>query len=230
MNDADLILDDEDELTAEEAEFSGVNVRRLCHTGSGGDLQLSERRDRINRAVRLQDIIAELHDGETRDLFSCPFHGTDSRPSFKVYPEKNNAFCFGCPGDGFYDSVKFVAAKLEFSALRAIHWIEKRYKLPPLDVIGGEEEEDLDEEPSDHRVVTLTFDDLVDPYIALTAAAFAQNPNIWTVRGHMQRLYDAVPDEAPDSPASLLKALPLAKVLGMRRLEAIKTQRFGEHA
>jgi len=206
-----------------------VTPKKVSRTLFNGDLkdpQIIDRWDRINEKVQLQDVIAELHDGESREIFSCPFHGSDTRPSFKVYPAKNNAWCFGCPNDkGYYDSVKFAAAKLECSYHRAIVWLEKKYNLPPMEAQPEQEDED-----DDGRVVYLTFEHLKDPFIKLAAAAFLKKPDPRVARRYISIFFNAVPDGNPESPEEIQKALALAKVLGGKALERIKINTFGPQA
>jgi len=216
----ELEIDDDD------IAFTQENAR-IFYRAHFDDPQLIERWERINLKVKLQDVIADLHHGESREVFSCPFHGRDSRPSFKVYPAKNNAWCFGCPDQSnYYDAVRFVSAKFDYGRLQAIIWLEKKYHLPPLEKsLDEEDEEGL--EKSGQRVLSLKFEDLEDPYITAVAAAFAANPDPWMVRGLIQTFFDALPAGPPEAPEEIVKLQTLGRVLGQKALDAIKRVRFG---
>jgi hypothetical protein len=221
MNELDIDIDD---LFTREIEITRENARLHC----GADSDLSERWDRITKEINFREVIADLHNGESRELFSCPFHGRDSRPSFKVYPQKNNAWCFGCPDNtGYYDSVRFTALKLGVSKLEAIIWLERKYNLPPLKLHPNDEDEPEEQEEEEQKIVSLRFEDLEDPYIAVVAALFAKNPSPLAVRGYIQTFFDAVPTGERDSPEEVSKLMSLARVLGQAELEAIKRARFG---
>lgn len=182
--------------------------------------QLTERWDRINSNVRFQDVIADLQEGECRELFGCPFHGPDSRPSFKVYVAENSGWCSGCP-DGFryYDSVRFVAAWRDCSNRLAIEWLEEKYGFP-----------DLVSKPDDDiQISTLTFYDVVEPFLTRAAKLLRDNPDPEKARMYVQMFFNAIPVGEPDSRVELLRALPLAKVLGWAALTDIKTRKFGYH-
>lgn len=58
----------------------------------------------IHEKVSTYDVLrrggVELRHDDTEEQFSCPFHGSDSKPSARVYPESNtgpsHAWCYVC--------------------------------------------------------------------------------------------------------------------------------------
>jgi hypothetical protein len=217
MDEFDYDYDDDDNVEPTKRKRSHALYR------AGQDPQIIERWDRINDKIQLQEVIADLHDGESRELFSCPFHGRDSRPSFKVYPLKNNAWCFGCPdGAGYYDSVRFVAAKLSCSKLQAIVWLEKKYRLSPIEAEPEDDEDDDDDDGV--RYVSLQFDDLKDAYIKTAAEEFLKNPNPYLARQYIGVFFDSVPERELDPTEQRRQLVKMAEILGQKELDKIKAR------
>jgi hypothetical protein len=220
VDEIDLIDDSEFGVSA--VEFTRQTARDLYRAGFGST-DLIARWDRIRSEIRFEDIVSELH-GTNTLVISCPFHGRDSRPSFFLYKRSNDGYCFGCPqGEQYYDSVRFAAAKLACSRAQAISWIEKHYDLPTLE--GVEDDEDEDDETEDGtRIVQLTFNELCEPFIALAAASFTQDPDPDLAREYIELFFDSVPERNANlkSEEELRKARTLGRVLGMEALEAIK--------
>lgn len=178
-----------------------------------------ERWNRARWEVDFHDlVISLLEEGKLLrnyqgNKISCPFHGTDSTPSFTFYPGSNSAFCFGCeppPTNQFYDNVRFVSALYGISKRDALKWIEKKFKMPALaEIVEGPVTSDQEEE----EVVTLTFDDLKEPFL----------------------VYASVLDKDADKAAAMLEAffkaqqdqdpLPIAKFLGKDRISRILRQK-----
>lgn len=122
----------------------GINPRRI---------------ERIHEEIRFDDVVAQFVPS-VGDKISCPFHGTDSTPSFQVYRGSNDGFCFGCPsGQGYYDHIKFVKLSLGCTWIQALKWIEKTFDLPPLPDVIVEQDED------EEITTEVTFNDLSEPFL-----------------------------------------------------------------
>ena len=144
--------------------------------------------ERIHEEVRFDDLVSDLT-GRTGYKISCPFHGTDSTPSFQIYPGTNSGFCFGCaPPTGYYDHIKFVREFLGLSWYEAIVWIERKYGLPPLsDVL-------VEDEDSDEQEVTVGFDDLKEAYLAKAAAEVRETRSLDLAESYIDRYFTALRD------------------------------------
>lgn len=203
----------------EDFEWTREKARELYRAGFG-DPNMMERWDRIREVIPIEDVIAELQ-GTRGLVISCPFHGTDSRPSFNIYKRHNDAFCFGCPeGEKYYDSVRFVAAKFGMTRLQAIVWLEKEYELPPLEAAEEEEEDD----DTEVVVTTLNFNHLAEPFIHRAASAFLAELDAELVREYIAMFFDALPDRNEDlnSDESQVKVMPMVRTLGWKAVEEIK--------
>jgi len=78
--------------------------------------------------------------GGRQQQFSCDLHGdgTDSKPSARVYPETQQWFCFACGTSR--DAIQTVRDKEGLDFRTACDVLEKRYHLPPLPWVEGDEE------------------------------------------------------------------------------------------
>jgi hypothetical protein len=122
----------------------GINPRRI---------------ERIREDVRFDDVVSHFV-RNVGDKISCPFHGTDSTPSFQVYRGSNDGFCFGCPaGKGYYDHIRFVKESLGCTWVAALKWIEKEFELPDLPDVIIEQDED------EEITTEVTFTDLSEPFL-----------------------------------------------------------------
>lgn len=134
-----------------------------------------ERLEQIKREVEFSDLVADLT-GKTGSEINCPFHGTDSTPSFYIYPPSrgNNGWCFGCPpGQQYWDHVRFVRELLGYGYPKAVAFIEETYKLPHIDDIEEEVEAGTED-----VTITVEFEDLVEPYILAARREIATNRDI----------------------------------------------------
>ena len=89
-------IDDELLLPTEtEVNFEKDTLYNLYQTGGSREIN-PERWDRVRKEIRFEDVVADLtgHSGSTS--IRCPFHGSDSRPSFWLYKGTNDGWCFGC--------------------------------------------------------------------------------------------------------------------------------------
>jgi len=122
----------------------GINPRRI---------------ERIREDIRFDDVVAQFIP-RVGDKISCPFHGTDSTPSFQVYRGSNDGFCFGCPaGKGYYDRIRFAKESLGCTWVQALKWIEKTFELPALPDVLIEQDED------EEITTEVTFTDLSEPFL-----------------------------------------------------------------
>ena len=116
--------------------------------------------ERIQEEVRFDDLVSDIV-GRVGEFISCPFHGNDSTPSFRIYRGSNDGFCFGCPaGKGYYDHIRFVKQYHGITWIQALKWIEKKYNLPPMADVVIEKDED------DEITTEVTFSDLSEPFLA----------------------------------------------------------------
>jgi hypothetical protein len=141
----------------EDVDLQKSTLNKLYQCGAARGIN-PKRKERIHEEVRFDDLIADLT-GHTGEFISCPFHGSDSSPSFKIYRGSNDGFCFGCPpGKGYYDHIRFVKEIRGVSWVEALRWIEKKYDLPPLPDVDYEDEED-------EATIQITYTDLCEPYL-----------------------------------------------------------------
>ncbi len=215
--------EDEDYLVAESIDLEREKAREM-YRATLGDVNLSPRWARILDEVQFVDVVEAIHGPAPSDgMISCPFHGRDATPSFKLYKGSNSAYCFGCPeGQKYYDAVRFTAAKFGYTPLQAIHWLEKRYDLPPLEA----EAEELEE--GDTVIVNLNFSHLAEPFIRRAGEHFLSTLDPDLAREYIAMYFEAVPGRNAnlDSEEELLKTVPLARVLGWKALEQLKKQRL----
>jgi len=206
-------------------EFTEEQAQLVKEATSGS--YFARRCDRVRAKVPFRDLVDEL-EGTHSLTISCPFHGRDSRPSFYIYPHKNNGFCFGCPeGEGYYDSLKYAAKKLGVSRLKAVEYLEKKFSLPPLETCPEDfEEEEDDEEDPEEETFTLTFENLSQPFIEY--AGSLKSTAAGPVRVLMRTYWEARPQKGADPTSSeeLMKAMKLARILGSKRLQEIKKKVF----
>lgn len=138
----------------------------------------------------------------------CPFHGSDSTPSFYLYDHTNSGYCFGCPPpkqNQTYDSINFVAKFFDINKVEALRWIEKHYKLP---YIAGTPSPDYEEDEEDEEY-TLTVEDLAPHYLRVAPTLIE---SVDDAKALLKKYFLAVREEDP---------LFLARVLGRRRLDSI---------
>lgn len=101
---------------------------------------ISEARwERAKANPDVRDLIQDLF-GLRGNPISCPFHGTDSKPSFNFFPKNNDCTCYGCgDGDNYWDNVKIVARNFGYHTPEgkddrhaALEWLEAHYPMPKL--------------------------------------------------------------------------------------------------
>ena len=184
----------------------------------------TERWERVRWSIDFYDMTLSLledhkllrnHKG---NKISCPIHGGydgDSTPSFTFYPGTNSAYCFGCEAptaNQCYDNVKLVSLIFGVSKRDALVWLEKKYKLPPLESPKFTQKSAEDDSEEDEEV-TLTFDDLKEPFLAMTSVL---NSDAHRMKELLHVYFKAEHEKDP---------LPLAKVLGKNRVIKILTKK-----
>ena len=170
--------------------------------------------ERAIEEVNFQDLVEELTGHRSNDKISCPFHGTDSTPSFGFWPHKNNGFCFGCPpGEQYYDNILFAAKWFSFSRVKALMWLEKTYKLPPMEDVLLEDEFEEEEE------VLVELADLVEPYIRQARREVQQHQDPELALGYIQRYFEA---EHDNDPVLLARVLDPSTLLRIQQKKAFK--------
>jgi len=193
-------------------EFSAAEAAKLLRDGIN-----PARWERIRDQVEFLDVVDALVDRSDQrrrgNVISCPFHGTDSTPSFQIYPVNNNAYCWGCPHDDqYWDPIKFTARILGKTNRQALKWLEKEFNLPILPELHG----DVDEEMDEGKTFTLEVEDLAPMYVR-------------TVRTYARRHKDCegVAEEVHEAVRKFFEAvkandpLPLAKVLGAKVIKKL---------
>lgn len=90
-----------------------------------------ELRKYIQDTVRLLELLIE--DGftslnhEVEQQISCPFHGSDSKPSARYYPESNSMYCFTCKKS--WDVISYVMDKKASSYRSSIELLISKFNL-----------------------------------------------------------------------------------------------------
>lgn len=183
----------------EDVEFSPAAVKALY-----GGVVAEQRWTRANSEIRFDDVVQELT-GKWGRAISCPFHGTDSTPSFYLFAANNDGYCFGCPPkEGYYDNVRFAAKYLNFSRVKALKWLERKWDLPPIaDSVLEEEESD------DSEIITnLVFADLSETYIQLAIADIQSAGEPELAEEYLRIYYEAEKDESVEPLARVIAAEP----------------------
>jgi hypothetical protein len=183
-----------------EIELDRASAQALYGMNSMGINPL--RWERARTDILFEDLVEELH-GTRQQVISCPFHGRDSKPSFHLYRRTNDAYCFGCkPGANYYDSIRFVAAKLEMTHVKSLLWLEKHYNLPHIaDALDDYTDEESEE-------VSITFDDLSGPYIFRASTDIQATKDVELAMDYLKIYFQAKKATETGDP------LPLARVLG----------------
>lgn len=206
-------------------EFGREQASKISRAGPASNI--GSRWDRIHEEVRFDDVVAEF-EGTSAEMISCPFHGRDSHPSFRIYWRSNSGYCFGCPeGEKYWDSVRFVARKLGYSNGQAIRWLEKKYKLPPLE---DSQQGDSDEESEDDvKTISLSFEDLSGAFKKKAAAHFLREQDPAVAREYVRTYFDAMPrsNADRDSNDERKKLGAMARILGSDAIEGIKRWKWG---
>jgi len=191
----------------EDIDFARETANKLYQLGDAKGIN-PLRWERVQDEILFSDVVEEVL-GKVGSPISCPFHGTDSTPSFYVYPPArgNVGFCFGCPpptSNQIYDSVKLVSMVFDINRVKALTWLEKKWNLPPMEdvVIEKDEEEEI----------SLEFDDLSEPYILKAAKDIQATRDLELANEYLRIYFLANRDQT---------ALPLARVLGREVVQRV---------
>lgn len=208
---AEELLPQESETDSEELEFTKDNITKLDMAQSRVMGINPARWERAIEEVDFQDLVEEFTGQRSNDKINCPFHGSDSTPSFAFFPHKNNGWCFGCPpGEQFYDPISFTAKTLSCSRLKALIWLEKKYALPPIDDIKLEDEEEEEE-------VQIELVDVSEAYIRQARREVLKHADVELASNYIQRFFEAERDN---------DALPLARILDPDTLKTIVNRKL----
>ncbi len=82
-------------------------------------------KDEILNYVTMENILDKYGIEHRNNMFSCPFHGVDKRPSAKMY--KNSYYCFACNSAG--DTIRFVENLFNLSFKDAMQKINMDFNL-----------------------------------------------------------------------------------------------------
>jgi hypothetical protein len=170
--------------------------------------------ERARTEVDFCDLVVEITGQHAHygGKISCPFHGTDSTPSFMLYRDTNRGWCFGCPpGKQGYDTIRFVAEHLSTSSFKAMLWLEKHYDLPPMGDVAVEDEDDSEDEE-----FSLQVSDLREALIRQAAREVQKHKDVELFHEYYRVLHMA---------ERLKDPLPIARVLDPETLEAIKKRK-----
>jgi hypothetical protein len=133
----------------------------------------------------------------------CPFHGTDSTPSFQLY--EDNAYCFGCELP--YDHISLVQKYLDCNKVKALSWCEEFFDLPRLPDVEQEENEEEEEEPH-----PLTFQEVRKAFVNYAVGDIQKVGKALYAEDYLRYYFQGKgTKEEESSAAPLLAALP-AKV------------------
>lgn len=126
----------------------------------------------------------------------CPFHGTDSTPSFRIYD--NNAWCWGC--QEYFDNISLVAKYNDFNHFKALLWCEEFFKLPPMENVPVEVEDEERE---------LKFSEIREAYILFAGADVREQKNLGLAEEYLRYYF-----EGKGQKDSEQDVMPLLAVLG----------------
>jgi len=163
--------------------------------------------------IRQQDFlrIAEEITGQRclkNTFVRCPFHGSDSTPSFKVYD--NDAYCFGC--GQFYDAVALVAKHRDTSRAKALAWLEKFFDLPPMGDVALDEDDE-------GEARELTFAQAKPAYIRFAAADIRARPDVGLALEYLRYYFEGKQEGDPVPLLAVLGPEGIAKIAKEHGLE-----------
>jgi hypothetical protein len=201
------------ETDSEEIDFTKSEIVQLDAAQSRVHGINPARWERANDEINFQDLVEEFTGKYSNDKISCPFHGSDSTPSFAFFPHKNNGWCFGCPpGEQFYDNIIFTAKTLSVSRLKAMLWLEKKYALPPMDDIVLEEEDQEEE-------VSVELADLTEAFIRQAAREVQAHQDPELAEGFIRIYFEAEHDNDPVALARVLDPSTLQNIMQRKTYE-----------
>jgi len=218
-----------DEVTPPEPDFIRLkfekdSLHKLYQTGVSREIN-PKRWERVRTEIRFEDVVSDLS-GHSGSAIRCPFHGSDSTPSFWIYRGSNDGWCFGCPPkEQYYDQVRFAAKYLDISRPQALRWLEKKWDLPAMP--DEPDEEDEAEE------VQLRFEDLQEPFILRAIKQVREFKDVELAEDYIHYYFKAVgnlkmsdmakkegePEDAAEF--EVKAATTLARVLGKAEIASI---------
>lgn len=102
-------------------------------------MDLVEFKEAVSNAVTMAELLVEhgtdLRTPEVEEQISCPFHGSDRRPSARHYPETNSIHCFTCHKS--WDPFQFIMEKKGLRFREAVSYVGKKYGIETSDVSFG---------------------------------------------------------------------------------------------
>lgn len=200
----------------EDFDFSKENLKKLYSNVHVADPELWDRRyQRVRDEILFSEVVEDLT-GKHGDLISCPFHGTDTTPSFCVYPPArgNMGFCFGCSAP--YTHVTFVAKYRGVSKSSALTWLEKNWNLPPL---VSEAKAPVDDDTV--STITLEFSDLSNLYVSHARKDITQSKEYELAEEYLRIYFEAEQEED-----QLKQVKALGEVLGAAAVARIVKQKL----
>jgi hypothetical protein len=86
----------------------------------------------IQEEVKLLELLEEtgridIIRQEVEQQISCPFHGPDSKPSARYYPDSNSMYCFTCKES--WDTVSFIMKEKVLNFPQAMDFLVNKYRL-----------------------------------------------------------------------------------------------------
>ena len=224
----------------EEVDLAKEHLAQLYRSGESRTIN-PERWERARTEIEFEDVVEELTGQTSFDKIRCPFHGSDRTPSFAIYRNSNDGWCFGCPPpkeNQYYDNIRFASRYLGISRVKALVWLEKFGNLPPLDDVIVEVEE---------KEVTIEFRDLSEAYITLARRDVLLHRDLELAREYLHMYFqaeglsheadaalkdkEAEPDEAKRyrraDELSIRAASMLANVLGSEAVQKIVKGKAG---
>ena len=138
--------------------------------------------DRARNDIDVRDVLDMLF-GLRGSPIRCPFHGSDTTPSFVIMMKNNDCHCYGCPeGDSTWNNVKLVARANDISKPQALRWLEREFHLPPMsdDEIqeGLDMEEGTEEQEEEEPPLLLDIQDIRVPFIGVANRIIREETSI----------------------------------------------------
>ena len=217
------LLDDPTPLAP--GEDNGLDVVDFADPDLFLNMGVSDARwERAKHNPDVRDLLSDL-EGVRGNPVSCPFHGSDSKPSFYIYTKNNDCWCWGCGEvDGYWDNVKIVARHFGYHTPEgkddrkaALLWLEAHYPMPELKgddtftppdmVIVEEEGTSIPEDPLSAVDIKLLHEHFVQLAACRVQEARRDDPAnaLQLAQEHLELLFAALRDG---------NKLALARVLG----------------
>lgn len=172
-------------------------AEREVRSTDGSKRWVKARIEAIHERVTAHDVLRRhgvplKYGDDHEEQFSCPFHGTDTKPSARVYPSSlrgpSHAWCFVCQErwDVMALWKKFNGFEGRFTLLLAR--IEQEYGITPPEAPPTDDYEDTDD-PEVAELISLF--EICERRLKLAKPAFEMQ-GFLTVGSVLDRLYDSV--------------------------------------